>query len=258
MQYRNHSRSLLLLLFLSLVASNAQAQASKKEKPNQLDIFKVNVTQIGVNEVRLLYEMELAPAASIEFGAGFIYPNRLWFAQGDTPLLATGAGLYLGYRKYRQAQRYFTAPFMYSYVQPLLFYRYSAYNEEWLLFQGPTPELSECALYSETINQVGAVMRFGGQTTQGRLVADFYAGIGVKYFTRKVTISAFNEMTDVCEVIPATDLNVTTENVNEFQVIFNAGLKIGIRRNNRERNYKERGLSAPDAPEGDNPPIFQP
>src|SRR5688572_27432240 len=47
----------------------------KGEKPNQLDIFKVDLFQIGVNEVRLWYEMQRGKRSSFEFGVGAIYKN---------------------------------------------------------------------------------------------------------------------------------------------------------------------------------------
>ena len=249
---------LLIGLQITAIGQVVEKTPEEKEKPNQLDILKVNLTQIAVNEVRFLYEMELRPASSLEFGTGFIYPNQFWFTQGGTMTLATGAGAYIGYRKYRTAKRYFTTPFMRSYVSPMAFYRYSTYDDEWLLFQGPSPELSECALVSENIHQLGTALRFGGQTTQGTFVMDLYAGIGLKYQFGSITQSGLNAMTDVCEVTPDTDHTVTTSSTGELQVIIQAGLKIGLRRENRERNYEEKGIKSPEEVEGDNPPIFQP
>lgn len=258
MNYRLlHKLILLPILFLGL-SPLLLAQNDDKQKPNQLDVLKVNLTQIAVNEVRVLYEMELRPATSLEIGLGYIYPNRLWFAQGDTPTLATGGGVYFGFRKYRTAKRFFSTPFMRSYFSPVVFARYSTYEREWLLFQGPSAQLSECAQFSERITQLGTAIRFGGQTTQGRFVLDAYTGIGVKYMPSRVTQHALNEMTEACEVLPTTDLTEIVTNTSEVQVIFNLGLKIGLRRDNRDRNYDDKGVEEPTDTEGENPPIFKP
>lgn len=241
------------LLAFSVPGQNAEEEA---EKPDQLDVFKLNVLQLAINEARLSYEMQIRPYQSLEFGAGYIYPNQFWFAQGDRPLLASGGGVYFSYRKYRAPKRYFSAPFFTSYISPLLFYRYSAYQDEWLLFQGPNPQSSECAQFSESIQQLGLVIRLGGQTTQGRLVMDIYTGIGVKYMPSTLTQHVYNAETDICEIIPTSDLTEVVSNIEDFQVVFNAGLKLGLRRNNRERNYQDRGNGAPMDPQDDAPPAY--
>ena len=257
MQFKSFSNWLFSICFCLLAFSALGQNADEDaEKPNQLDVFKVNVLQLAINEARLSYEMEIRPHQSLEFGAGYIYPNQFWFAQGDRPLLATGGGVYFSYRKYRVPKRYFSAPFFTSYVSPLLFYRYSAYENEWLLFQGPSPETSECAQYSERFQQLGLVIRLGGQTTQGRLVMDMYTGIGVKYIPSTLTQHVYNAETDICEIIPTSDLNEEVTQIQDFQVIFNAGLKLGLRRKNRERSYEERGVEVPTAPQDDAPPAY--
>jgi len=258
MQPKYLIRGVLLILFGSLVGlAMGQNPSEEKQKPNQLDVIKVNVLQLAVNEARLLYEMELRPLHSLEFGLGFIYPNPTWFEQGETPLLATGGGIYASYRKYRVPKRYFTTPFFSSYFSPLLFYRYSAYENEWLLFEGPTPETSECAQFSESFHQLGLVIRLGGQTTQGRVVMDIYGGLGLKYIPSTLTRHAFNAETNVCEILPTSNLDEVVTPIRDFQVIVNAGLKIGIRRSNRERNYEDRGIDTPD-PQEDTPPQYAP
>lgn len=236
-----HFRNCTVVFLLTLLAMQPlRGQGLDDEVPNQLDILKVNITQLGINEFRMLYEIELREASSLELGLGYIYPNRLWFQQGGTALLATGGGIYAGFRKYRIPKRYFSTPFFRSYFSPWIFYRYSGYNEEWLLFDGGAPALSECAQFSERLHQLGAVVRMGWQTDHGRLVLDFYTGLGIKYSPAVVTQHALNTETDVCMLTVDSDQTEIVTPTSEVTVILNGGLKLGIRRDNQVRVYPEK------------------
>lgn len=248
-------RSLTLLLLVSGSYGFAQSQTTNKEELNQLDLFKVNLTQLGVNELRLLYETQLGETTSLEFGAGYIYPNRIWYSQGGSALIASGVGLYAGFRKYRIPKRYFSAPKFRSYFSPWVFYRRSTYKDEWFLFDGGLPELSECALYSEKINQLGAVIRLGWQTDHGRLAIDIFSGLGIKYTSAVVTQHALNVDTDVCMLTADSDQTEIVTKPSDLTVILNGGIRFGLRRNNRERKFKETERpSNPDYP--DAPPSY--
>ncbi len=243
----------------SVGSSSAAKDSSdqEKERPNQFDVFKINVGQFAINEARLHYEMQIGPATSIEFGVGYIYPNSFWFERSSEAVLASGFGLYASFRKYRILNRYFSTPAFRPYFSPTVFYRNSSYQDEWFLFAGSTPELSECGRYSQTFHQIGTAVRFGWQTTQGRLVADLYAGLGVKFISSRLTQTAINRESDVCDVIDITDFTVINEDIFDTNIIVQAGVKFGIRRNNRDRTYKNRENQT--APEEDtSPPIYQP
>ena len=238
-------------------AEEREKEKEEKERPDQFDVFKVNLGQFAVNEARFLYEMQIGPSSSLEFGVGYIYPNPFWFERSTEAILASGFGIYAAFRKYRILNRYFSTPPFRSYFSPTVFYRNSSYEGEWLLFEGPSPELSECGRYNQSFHQMGTSIRFGWQTTQGRLVADFYAGLGIKFISSKLTQTAINRETNVCEELPTTDHTIVTEDLFDTNIIIQGGVKIGIRRNNRDRNFKSRDnqpVQEEDAP----PPIYQP
>lgn len=241
-------------MFLSPTLLRAQ-ESTEKEKPNQLDILKINVGQIAVNEVRLLYELELRKRLSLEFGTGYIYPHRRWFDQGGSPMLASGFGAYLGIRRYTDKRRVIYQPVFRSYIQLMAFFRRSSFENEWFFFPGSMPSDSECANQDEDINQLGGVVRFGWQTSRGRVAVDFYGGLGFKYMTQRIHTNIQNSGTDVCEIIPASTFPDRVANFEDVLVVFNAGVKIGIRRNNRERNYPSQFVN-PDDVSGDKPPKF--
>lgn len=247
----------LSLLLLLLGASPLSAQKTDDDRPQQLDILKINVGQFFINEARIMYEMQLRPKSSLEFGLGYIYKNAAWFEQGGRPMLAQGAGAYLGFRKYFVRKSIFYQPKILSYFSPMVFYRYSTYKDEWLFFPGGSPETSECERFSERINQLGIVFRIGWQTRVGRVALDMYGGLGFKWQPSVRTSTAFNDSTDVCEIIPSSDLTHFSIKESPVNVVLNAGVKIGLRRDNRERNYKIKEDENPlkeDQPEG--PPKF--
>lgn len=248
---------LMLFAFFALpsvFAQDAGFEEEKKEKPNQLDIIKVDLLQIGVNELRFWYESELTKTSSIELGAGYIFRNAFWYERGERPMLANGMGVYLGLRKYMDKKKYFSEPFLRSYVSPLLFYRYSQVKDEWLAYDSGTPGVYDCALISEKIQQLGIVLRFGWQTTQGRLALDFYTGLGFKYIPSTLTTHVITPLTGSCVVNNTTYASGASEKFNGTNVIFNGGIKLGLRRNNRERNYDEVQLDQDADPAA--PPAF--
>jgi hypothetical protein len=231
--------------------------AEEKERPNQLDIFKVNVTQIAVNELRVLYETQLRKASSLEFGASYIYANPFWFDRGGTQTLASGWGLYASYRKYFDRKAYIFQPKFRNYLAVQGFARFTHYDKEWLRF-GSGIDLNNvlCEQISARIQQYGLVLRFGSQTNVGRVVVDFYAGLGVKYLPQQLTSHAVNDSTDVCGPIPATKYRELRENTSAWGVALHGGMQLGIRRNNRVRKSpaKQEKPADPDYPES--PPHF--
>lgn len=227
----------------------------KGQQPNQLDLFKVDLFQVGINEVRLWYEMEMGKHSSLEFGLGAIYKNGFWFALGGRPTLANGGGVYLAFRRYMDKKRYFSEPKVRSYFSPVVFYRYSQYKHEWIALEtsGPT---HPCNLLSENIHQAGLVMRFGWQTHHGRLALDFYTGLGFKFMPSTVTLVATTPAATTCGVDPTTVLVGAKETIYPTNVIFNGGIKLGIRRNNKERHYDDAPAPTPDGPDPEAPPQF--
>ncbi|MFM2375864.1 MAG: hypothetical protein RLZZ165_961, partial [Bacteroidota bacterium] len=159
----------------------------KGEKPNQLDIVKVDVLQLGINEARFWYEMQRGTHSSLEFGLGAIYKNGFWYDRGDRPMLAYGGGVYFGYRIYMDEKKIFSEPKFRSYFSPLLFYRYSAFKNEWISYTSSNSLLKDCNLYSERIHQAGAVVRFGWLTAMGRVAMDIYTGLGFKFIPSVLT-----------------------------------------------------------------------
>jgi hypothetical protein len=227
----------------------------KGEKPNQLDVIKLDLLQLGINEARLFYEMEIGKRSSLEFGLGAIYKNGFWYERGDRPMLAYGGGVYLAYRIYMDKKRYFSEPKVRSYFSPMLFYRYSQYKNEWIAYTTSNPDSNDCELYSEKFHQVGAIVRFGWQTSRGRLVLDFYSGLGFKFIPSIRKTHVVTPSTPVCVVTDRTEAVGLTEKFYPTNVILNAGIKIGIRRNNKERHYED---AVPDQKEADpeTPPQF--
>lgn len=247
----------LSLLVFILGASPLAAQKSDDDRPHQLDILKINVGQFFINEARIMYEMQLRPKSSLEFGVGYIYKNARWFEQGGRPMLAEGAGAYLGFRKYFVRKSIFYQPKILSYFSPMVFYRFTSYDDEWLLFPGGSEITSECERFSERIHQLGILFRIGWQTRVGRVALDMYGGLGFKWQPSVRTSTAFNDSTIVCEVLPTTDLTHFSVSESPVNVVLNAGVKIGLRRSNRERNYKIKEDDNPlkeDQPES--PPSF--
>jgi hypothetical protein len=224
----------------------------KGEKPNQLDLIKVDLLQIGVNELRLWYEMEFRKNMSLEFGLGAIYKNGFWYDRGDRPMLANGVGAYFAYRVYMDKRKYFSEPKLRSYFSPLVFYRYSRYDNEWIAYTTSDPNVNDCILYNEQFHQFAAVVRFGWQTARGRIALDFYSGMGFKFIPSVREAVLMTPNTAVCEVNTNTVALGITDKFDGTNVIFNAGLKLGLRRNNKERHYDDVVPEEPGEP-GPNP-----
>ncbi|MEM7039448.1 MAG: hypothetical protein AAF570_20915 [Bacteroidota bacterium] len=255
----------LFLCGFLLVCQSLSAQVATTdsvEKPNQLDILKVNVTQFVVNEARILYEMQLRPAASLEFGVGYIYPNPFWLDRSSTQVLGTGFAVHLALRKYFDKKRYFYQPKLRSYLSLATFVKRAAFENEWLFFSGGNPNTNtddQCELFSEKLTQIGLGVRFGWQTTQGRVVVDFYSGIGIKFVLSDLTSHVLNDSTDVCEVLPNSIVGDVNAKSNDAEFILQAGVKIGLRRNNRKRNYADSDDDSPARDEEfETPPEFKP
>ncbi len=233
-----------------------QQEAEAKEKPNQLDVLKVDLLQLGINEVRVSYEFELSQKSSMEIGVGGIFRNAFWYDRGDRPMLANGAGIYFGLRKYMDKKKYFSEPKVRSYVSPHFFYRYSVLEDEWLGYTTTTPGLFDCTLISEKIHQVGAVLRFGWQTSRGRLVFDFYSGLGFKYIPSTLNTHVITPLTGSCQINSTSYAVSGEEKFNGANVIINGGVKIGLRRNNRDRHYDEAPAGDPSEASPYAPPKF--
>lgn len=232
-------------------------ETADKEAPDQLDIFKVNLGHLAVNEIRLLYELQLREASSLELGAAYIYANPFWFEQGGTKMLATGWAGYAGIRKYFDRKTYIFKPKFRSYIGLQSFVRISSYDNEWLQF-GSGIDLNNvyCELISSKIQQYGLVARIGSQTRAGRVVLDFYAGLGLKYARQQLTSHAVNDSTDICAVIPATKYREINESFGEWGVAINGGIQLGIRHNNRERKQRSDADKPSDPDYPDSPPQF--
>jgi hypothetical protein len=253
----------ILLLFLGIFLHghvNAQdtlkPAKAKRPKPDQLDVLKLDVFQLGINEARLWYEMQTSRSTSLEFGLGYIYPNAFWFPRADRTMLGTGGGVYFAFRKYFDKKKYFSQPKLRSYFSPVLFYRYSAYNNAWLQYTTSDPNIFDCKLVSEKINQIGLVVRFGWQTYRGRFVIDFYSGMGFKYAPSLLTSHVMTPLTGLCTVNSTSQVLNTTEKFNGTNVILNVGLKLGLRRNNRDRHYKNEIQHPVEEANPEEPPKF--
>lgn len=244
-----------LSLFFSAPAFSQQ-EGETKEKPNQLDVIKLDLFQIGVNEARLSYEMELSKTSSMELGLGYIYRNGLMYEYGGRPMLANGGGIYFALRKYMDKKKYFSEPKVRSYVSPHFFYRYSSFQNEWLAYTQTTPGLFDCELESGKFHQIGAVLRFGWQTSRGRMVFDFYSGLGVKLIPRNINVHVITPATASCQI--NTTSYAVSETTKDFgaNVIINGGVKIGLRRNNRDRHYEEEPAADPTEVDPSSPPQF--
>ena len=239
----------------SHTAKSAKERRIKGEKPNQLDIFKLDLLQCGVNEVRFWYEKQQGKHASLEFGVGGIFKNGFWYDRGDRPMVANGFGLYFGFRRYMDKKRYFSEPKLRSYVNPMVFYRYSSYENEWFGITSGTPGINDCLLQSEKIHQTALVIRFGWQTSRGRIAMDFYSGLGFKFIPSVRTTHVITPLTAVCAVNSTSYASGEVVRFNGTNVILNAGIKLGIRRNNKERHYDDAAPDTPDV-DPDSPPQF--
>lgn len=249
-----------LLMMAQEKATLEPAKAPKERrikgvKPNQLDLIKLDVLQCGINEIRFWYEFQQGKHSSFEIGLGGIFKNDFWYSRGDRPMKANGGGIYFAYRHYMDKKRYFNEPKLRSYISPMVFYRYSSFKNEWFSYTTSDPLVNDCVLQSEKIHQAAAVIRFGWQTTAGRIAIDFYSGMGFKYIPSTRTTHVLTPLTAVCAVNSTSVSFSGSERLNGTNVIFNAGVKLGIRRNNKDRHYPE---DQPSGPEGDpdSPPQF--
>jgi hypothetical protein len=263
---RNHSLVVMLMLLFPFAsfaqdpsmlkpAKAPRAHRIKGEKPNQSDVLKIDLLQVGVNEVRVLYEHQIGKHSSLEFGAGMIYKNAFWFPYGGRPMFASGGGVYFAFRRYMDKKKYFSEPKLRSYFSPMVFYRYSSYQNQWLALESAGP-IHPCELISENIHQAAIVLRFGWQTDHGRLALDFYTGLGFKFTPSTLTLVAITEECEVCEVNSTTTLSGESEKLYPTNVIFNGGVKLGIRRNNKERHYDEVAPMTEPGPDPETPPKF--
>lgn len=228
----------------------------KGEKPNQLDVLKIDVLQCGINEVKLSYEAQVGPHSSLEVGVGRIFKNGFWYERGDRPMVASGFGLYFGFRWYMDKKRYFSEPKLRSYVSPMLFYRYSSYKNEWFAITSADPGINDCLLQSEKINQAAFVLRFGWQTSRGRIAVDFYSGMGFKYIPSVRTTHIITPLTAVCAINSTSYASGEVVKFNGTNVIFNAGVKLGLRRNNKVRHYDDDEVPVTPDADPNSPPQF--
>ncbi len=237
-------------------AAGLESDNKEKERPDQFDVFKINAGQFAINEARISYEIQVGPASSLEFGAGYIYPNSFWFERSTETVLARGFGLYASFRKYHILNRFLSTPVFRPYLSPTVFYRSSSYQNEWFLIPGASSDLSECSRYDQSFHQIGTSIRFGWQTTQGRLVIDLYTGLGLKFVSSRLIQTAVNRESYVCEEIDITDYTIIHEDIFDTQVIIQGGMKVGVRLNNRDRNnkFKDNG-TIPE--ENTSPPIYR-
>lgn len=245
-------------VFLALALGNGlQAQVlEEKTKPDQLNIIKVNITQLAINEARLLYELQVRKTSSFEFGAGYIYPNRLLYNRGGSTMLTSGFSLYAGFRKYFDKKRYIYQPAFRSYTSFVLFSKFNHFEDEWLLFGSGDLDIGyQCERFSRRLQQYGAVMRFGFQTRAGRLVMDMYSGIGLKVVPSLSTSTALNDCTRVCSPIASTQYRTISSRDTEVEVVINAGIQLGLRGKNRDKIYKE-ATKEEDPDIQDSPPKF--
>ena len=160
---------------------------------------------------------------------------------------ANGFGVYFAFRKYMDKKRYFSEPKLRSYISPLVFYRYSAFKNEWFTYTTSNPNINDCVLQSEKIHQAAAVIRFGWQTSMGRIAIDFYTGMGVKFIPSNRITRVLTPLTAVCAINSTSVAFSGSQKFYGTNVIFNAGVKLGIRRNNKDRHYEE---DQPAGPEG--------
>jgi hypothetical protein len=258
------TRSIFSLPFLYCLAafcclwplSSGAQLAEKKPAPDQLDIFKVSLTQLAINELRLSYEIQLQPKTSLELGGAYIFRNPTWFDQGGTLMLADGWAAYAGIRQYFDRKTYIFQPKFRSYIGLQGFARFSDFENEWLGF-GSGTDLNNvfCELISAKFQQYGLVTRIGSQTRAGRIVLDFYGGLGIKHTVQQLTSHAVNDSTDICGPIAATKYREETASVRDWGVVFTGGIQLGIRHNNRER--KSRDMVKPADPDyQESPPQF--
>lgn len=216
--------------FLWLVQSSLVfGQEDKPNKPNQNNILKLNVTALAQNKAMVFYEMELAHRSSLEFGAGYIYPNKIWANQFGATFLGTGFTLSGSFRQYFDKRYYSIPPKFRSYISPSLYYRHSSYDDEWFLIPHPNPALSECQLESRVFNQYGLSFLFGFQSRQGRVVFDFYSGLGVKLINTNFTLNAVTPG-ESCMITDSTVFYTNeSANITDVAVTVHAGIKIGFR-----------------------------
>lgn len=251
---------LLLPLFAGsfLQAQDSTATAIEDAQPDQLDVFKINLSQLAVNEARFLYEHQIGYTTSIEAGAGYIYPNRFWYERGGATLLTGGYGVYLGFRKYFDKKRYIYQPFFRPYASLSMFGRFTSFENEWLTFgSGPTDDTYQCELFSLNMQQYGFALRFGWQSRAGRLVLDLYTGIGMKVVPTLTTSHAINDSSRVCEYIPGvTEVRDIQSRNTDVEVLLNAGLQVGLRPNNRVRKFMEKEQKLEESEYEETPPQF--
>jgi len=240
----------LMTAFHGMKAQDSTA-TNPPSKPDQLDIFKINLLQFAVNEARVSYEFQIGRTTSLELGAGYIYPNKFWYERSGSVMLSSGGGLYLGFRKYFDPKRYIYQPFFRSYVSIHGFARSTSFEDEWLLF-GSDRYGFQCELFSMQMKQFGGGFRIGFQSRAGRLVLDLYTGIGMKIVPTVTTSHALNDSSSVCAILPTTQIREIQMRNQDVEVVLNAGVNVGIRRNNRERAYmqikREEPLEIPDTP----------
>lgn len=206
-----------------------KAQDTLTGKPNQNNILKLNISALAQNKAMLLFEKELQHTTSLEFGAGFIYPNKFWAGAVGPQFLGSGFTVSAGFRKYFDKAYYSVPPKFRSYLSPQLYYSHSGFENQWFVLPHPNPALSECQLDSRTFDQYGMRLILGFQTTQGRLVLDMYAGLGFKLIQTTYQLHA---------VTPGEECMITdstiffTDPPSKFMdnsVTVHAGIKLGYR-----------------------------
>lgn len=248
----------LFLLLFGAGLSSLQAQTrpkEKKEKPNQLDVFKINIGQFFINEARISYEKELSYQSSIEIGAGYIYRNTRLYNQSGNIMLSSGWGVEVSFRKYQDKKSFIYESAFRTYFSPVLYYKNSAYADEWFILEVADTSQSSCTLQSERFHQLGLRLIFGFQSRKGRIVLDGYGGLGVKYLGNITTEHAFNEGSKICEIGPNTQFPEAVFNQNDIAATVHLGVKIGIRGNNKE---KPEGYYDKIREQRDEPPAFRP
>jgi hypothetical protein len=230
-------------LFIALLRATAIAFTVSSSLYSQVDtievqpeftdlrILKINLTALTINEVKLGFESGIGEKSSLEFTAGFLFPNKLIYdhAIQDDVFLSTGFTGEIAARKYFDKKRYIYQPYFRSYLSGSLLMKYSSYDSTWILFPGGTPATDECTLRDKKFISPGAKILFGIQKRAGFFVIDLYGGLGILMINSSTHTIAKN-IGNGCTIIPGvTDMTEHTDSGIDFTPTFNFGIKVGLR-----------------------------
>lgn len=194
------------------------------------NFIKLNLTRLFSFEIALSYERKLSPFVSLEFEVGYQFPlyDRTRPGSGDlletAQLFSEGFSLLLGPKVYRLWNR---RPGFY--IEPFAIFKTLRYLNVYLPGSYVSNPSSEFYPFGDKYTTVyGITLRIGTVRKYGKLILDYYTGLGIKVKDYAYYYYGYYDHYDNKNVYYLLDHSAITRKVTEIWPVFNLGIKIGF------------------------------